>query len=97
MIVVLWSEPIYSGNRFQILLTNGRYESFHSVTRESELVYTDKKMRVINKITLEKNLTIFIEKVDWTPLSIYCSLFNGDILMGKKTKTEGKVTRYNDT
>lgn len=23
------------GNRFQILLTNGRYESFHSVTRES--------------------------------------------------------------
>lgn len=55
-------------------------------------------MRVIKKITLEKNLTIFIEKVDWTPLSICCSRFNGDILMGNKTKTEGKVTSwYNDT
>lgn len=35
--------------------------------------------------------------MDWTPLSICCSRFNGDILMGNKTKTEGKVTRYNDT
>lgn len=54
-------------------------------------------MRVIKKITLENKLTKFIEKVDWTPLSICCSRFNGDILMGNKTKTEGKVTRYNDT
>lgn len=60
-------------------------------------MYTDKKMRVIKKITLENKLTKFIEKVDWTPLSICCSRFNGDILMGNKTKTEGKVTRYNDT
>ncbi|XP_052686818.1 uncharacterized protein LOC128165916 [Crassostrea angulata] len=54
-------------------------------------------MRVIKKITLENKLTKFIEKMDWTPLSIYCSRLNGDILVGKITKREGKVTRYNDT
>lgn len=53
-------------------------------------------MWVIKKIMFENKFIIFIEKVEWILFSICCFCFNGDILMGKKIKIEGKVIRYND-
>ncbi|XP_034305778.2 uncharacterized protein [Magallana gigas] len=84
------------GNQLQKIQTSGiRSEGYHTVTQNGDLIYTDKQNKVINRITSENIITEFIKTGDWEPLSIHCSHFNGDILVGMIKDTEGKVTRYN--
>ena len=73
----------------------------HTVNGKGELIYVDKDYNVN---ILENNMTIktpFILEActTWKPLRIYCSSFNGDLLLGMyKCDTEtdiGKVVRYN--
>nr|XP_034312097.1 uncharacterized protein LOC105328801 [Crassostrea gigas] len=82
------------GNQLQKIQTNGGY-GYHIVTHDGDLIYTDRKNKVINTITLNNTITEFNKTVDWEPISIHSSHINGDILVGMIKDGEAKVTRYN--
>ncbi|XP_065921898.1 tripartite motif-containing protein 2-like [Magallana gigas] len=84
------------GNQLQIIQTNGG-NGYHTVTQDRDLIFTDREDKVINRITVDNTITEFIKRGDWTPLSIYSSHINGDILVGMIKDKEAKVTRYNKT
>ncbi|XP_065922852.1 E3 ubiquitin-protein ligase TRIM71-like [Magallana gigas] len=83
------------GNLLQKIQTNGRFQGYHIFTQDGDLIYTDKRNKIINKITLDNTITEFIKTGDWEPISIHSSRINGDILVGMKRDKEAKVTRYN--
>ncbi|XP_052690222.1 uncharacterized protein LOC128168150 [Crassostrea angulata] len=83
------------GNQLQKIQTSGEFQGYHTVTQDGDLIYTDRKNKVINRITMDKTITEFIKTVDWEPLSIHSSHINGDILVGMIKNGEAKVTRYN--
>nr|XP_034312026.1 uncharacterized protein LOC117684363 [Crassostrea gigas]XP_034312027.1 uncharacterized protein LOC117684363 [Crassostrea gigas] len=85
------------GNQLQKIKTSGRYEGYHTVTQDGDLIYTDRKNKVINRIKQDNTVTEFIKTGDWEPLSIHSSHINGDILVGMIKGREAKVTRYNKT
>ncbi|XP_052685587.1 uncharacterized protein LOC128165251 [Crassostrea angulata] len=85
------------GNRIQMMQTGGGSEGYHTVTQNGDLIYTDKKKKVINRKTLDKATTNFIKTGDWEPISIHSSHINGDILVGMIKNKKAKVTRYNKT
>ncbi|XP_052679117.1 uncharacterized protein LOC128159931 [Crassostrea angulata] len=84
-------------NQLQKIQTSGKYEGYHTVTQDRDLIYTDDDNKVINRITPDNTITEFIKTGDWTPLSIHSSHINGDILVGMRKDVKGKVTRYNKT
>ncbi|XP_052685871.1 uncharacterized protein LOC128165404 [Crassostrea angulata] len=84
------------GNQLQKIQTNGG-RGYHTVTQDGDLIYTDRKNKVINRITLDNTITEFIKTGDWAPISIHSSHINGDILVGMRKDREAKVTRYNKT
>ena len=78
-------------------------EGTNTLNREGDLIYVDK---YYNINILQKNRqtkTAFIERTcsTWEPMSLYCSPFNGDLLVGMgipdtyPNKGIGKVLRYN--
>nr|XP_034312187.1 uncharacterized protein LOC117684387 [Crassostrea gigas] len=83
------------GNQLQKIRTSGRDDGYHTVTQDGDLIYTDKRNKIINKISLDNTVTEFIKTEDWEPISIHSSHINGDILVGMKRDGEAKVTRYN--
>ncbi|XP_052677256.1 uncharacterized protein LOC128158443 isoform X3 [Crassostrea angulata] len=85
------------GNQLQKTQTSGGWEGYHTVTQDGDLIFTDRKNKVINRITLDNTITEFIKTGNWEPLSIHSSHINGDILVGMRKDNEGKVTRYNKT
>ncbi|XP_034312245.2 uncharacterized protein [Magallana gigas] len=85
------------GNQLQKIQTNGRYQGYHTVTQDGDLLFTDNKNKVINRITVDNTITEFIKTGDWTPISIHSSHINGDILVGMIKGRDAKVTRYNKT
>ncbi|XP_062579937.1 uncharacterized protein LOC134241942 [Saccostrea cucullata] len=84
------------GNRLKKIQTCRGY-GYHTVTQDGDLIFTDFNKKVINKITLDNNITELIKKRDWRPISIHSSHINGDLLVGMLKGEEGKVTRYNKT
>ncbi|XP_065938407.1 tripartite motif-containing protein 3 [Magallana gigas] len=84
------------GNQLQKIQTS-ESEGYHTVTQDGDLIYTDRKNKVINRITPDNTITEFIKTGNWEPLSIHSSHINGDILVGMRKDNEGKVTRYNKT
>ncbi|XP_048750224.2 RING finger protein 207-like [Ostrea edulis] len=82
------------GNQLQKIQTS-RGLGCHTVTQDGDLIFTDSHNNVINKITLDNNITEFIKTGDWTPLSIHSSHIKGDILAGMMKDRMAKVTRYN--
>eukprot|EP00105_Crassostrea_gigas_P010742 XP_011426114.1 PREDICTED: uncharacterized protein LOC105327377 [Crassostrea gigas] len=85
------------GNQLQKIQTSGKDEGYHTVTQDGDLIYTDKRNKVINRITPDNTITKFIKTGDWEPLSIHSSHINGDLLVGMIKDGEAKVTRYNKT
>uniref|UniRef100_A0A8W8JD61 B box-type domain-containing protein n=1 Tax=Magallana gigas TaxID=29159 RepID=A0A8W8JD61_MAGGI len=85
------------GNQLQKIQTSGEDEGYHTVTQDGDLIYTDRKNKVINRITQDNTITEFIKTGDWEPISIHSSHINGDILVGMIKDGEVKVTRYNKT
>uniref|UniRef100_A0A8W8JBV0 B box-type domain-containing protein n=1 Tax=Magallana gigas TaxID=29159 RepID=A0A8W8JBV0_MAGGI len=85
------------GDQLQKIRTSGRDEGYHTVTQDGDLIYTDRKNKVINRIKQDKTVTEFIRTGDWVPISIHSSHINGDILVGMIKIGEAKVTRYNKT
>ncbi|XP_065938124.1 uncharacterized protein [Magallana gigas] len=85
------------GNQLQKIRTSGVIGSYHTVTQDGDLIYTDQDNKVINRITQDNTITEFIKTEDWEPLSIHSSHINGDILVGMETDEVAKVTRYNKT
>ncbi|XP_062584357.1 uncharacterized protein LOC134246094 [Saccostrea cucullata] len=75
----------------------------HSVNITGELIYIDKDYTIKKLCTDNKTKIRLISKTEpWDPICVWCSRFNGDILvgMGKYDKDadkyiEAKVTRYN--
>ncbi|XP_061167481.1 uncharacterized protein LOC133176373 [Saccostrea echinata] len=98
----LWISDLYSnlvqtdlqGNVIQKIKTSGRNEGYHTVTQDGDLIFTDRKKKVINRITQDNSITEFIKTGDWKPLSIHSSHINGDLLVGMMKDREAKVTRY---
>nr|XP_034312101.1 uncharacterized protein LOC109619492 isoform X2 [Crassostrea gigas] len=85
------------GNQPQVIHSSRGSEGYHTVTQDGDLIYTDKKNKVINTIELNNTITEFNKTVDWKPISIHSSHINGDILVGMMKDGEAKVTRYNKT
>uniref|UniRef100_K1RAU6 Tripartite motif-containing protein 2 n=1 Tax=Magallana gigas TaxID=29159 RepID=K1RAU6_MAGGI len=85
------------GNQLQKIQTSGKYEGYHTVTQDGDLIYTDRKNKVINRIKQDNTVTEFIRTGDWEPFSIHSSHINGDILVGMIKDGEAKITRYNKT
>nr|XP_034312324.1 uncharacterized protein LOC105325788 [Crassostrea gigas] len=85
------------GNQLQRMQTSGGYQGYHTVTQDGDLIFTDKKNKVINRIKQDNTVTEFIRTEDWEPISIQSSHINGDILVGMIKDGEAKVTRYNKT
>ncbi|XP_062609251.1 uncharacterized protein LOC134270998 [Saccostrea cucullata] len=84
------------GNQLQKIQTSSIY-GYHTVTQDGDLIFTDKNKTVINRITLDNNITEVIKTGDWVPLSIHSSHINGDLLVGMRKIGESKITRYNKT
>ncbi|XP_065938405.1 tripartite motif-containing protein 2-like [Magallana gigas] len=86
------------GNQLQKIQTSGRDEGYHTVTQDGDLIYTDKRNKVINRTRTDNTITKFIETGDWEPFSVHSSHINGDLLVGMIKEGEpSKVTRYNKT
>uniref|UniRef100_K1PIA9 Tripartite motif-containing protein 2 n=1 Tax=Magallana gigas TaxID=29159 RepID=K1PIA9_MAGGI len=85
------------GNQLKKIRTSGGSEGYHTVTQDGDLIFTDRKNKVINKIKQNKTIIEFIKTGDWEPISIHSSHINGDILVGMRNDEEAKVTRYNKT
>ncbi|XP_034304645.2 tripartite motif-containing protein 3 [Magallana gigas] len=86
------------GYQLQKIQTSGRDEGYHTVTQDGDLIYTDKHVKVIYRITPDDTITEFIKTGDWESLSIHSFHTNGDILVGMiKDGEPSKVTRYNKT
>ncbi|XP_062615378.1 tripartite motif-containing protein 5-like [Saccostrea cucullata] len=83
------------GNVMQKIETSGKGEGYHTVTQGGALIFTDKDKNTINRITKDNNFTEIIKTADLSPLSIYSSHINGDLLVGMWKIGEAKVTRYN--
>nr|XP_022342734.1 uncharacterized protein LOC111136281 [Crassostrea virginica] len=81
-------------NQLQKIQTSGEDEGYHTATQDGDLIYTDKKKKVIHRITPDKKINEFIKTGDWTSISIHYSRINGDILVGIYKGREAKVTRY---
>ncbi|XP_061182164.1 E3 ubiquitin-protein ligase TRIM36-like [Saccostrea echinata] len=84
------------GNVIQRIETSGEF-GYHTVTQDGDLIFIDYKKKVINRITMDNNITEFIKIGDWEPLGMHSSHINGDILVGMMKGVKGKVTRYNKT
>nr|XP_034314525.1 protein PML-like [Crassostrea gigas]XP_034314526.1 protein PML-like [Crassostrea gigas]XP_034314527.1 protein PML-like [Crassostrea gigas]XP_034314529.1 protein PML-like [Crassostrea gigas] len=85
------------GDQLQKIQTSGRDEGYHTVTQDGDLIYTDRKNKVINRIKQDNTIIEFIKTGDWEPLCIHSSQINGDILVGMEKGVKAKVTRYNKT
>ncbi|XP_065938412.1 E3 ubiquitin-protein ligase TRIM71-like [Magallana gigas] len=85
------------GNQLQEIQTSGRSEGYHTVTQDGNLIYTNRKNKVIKRITPGNTITESIKTGDWRPISVHSSHINGDILVGMIKDEEAKVTRYNKT
>ncbi|XP_052684807.1 uncharacterized protein LOC128164829 [Crassostrea angulata] len=83
------------GNYLKNIKSSGRFEGHHTVTQDGNLIFADRKYKVIRIITLEYEITNFIRTGEWEPFSIHSSHINGDILVGMIKGREAKVTRYN--
>nr|XP_034312099.1 uncharacterized protein LOC109619492 isoform X1 [Crassostrea gigas]XP_034312100.1 uncharacterized protein LOC109619492 isoform X1 [Crassostrea gigas] len=84
------------GNRLLKIQTSDEY-GYHTATEDRDLIFTDRKNKVIDKIKPDQSLIItkFIKTRDWEPISLHSSHINGDILVGMIKGREAKVTRYN--
>ncbi|XP_052684806.1 uncharacterized protein LOC128164828 [Crassostrea angulata] len=84
------------GNQLQKIQTSGEFQGYHTVTQGGDLIFTDGKKKIINRITVDNTITEFIKTGDWEPISIrHSSHINGDILVGMIKDEEAKVIRYN--
>ncbi|XP_061165885.1 uncharacterized protein LOC133174804 [Saccostrea echinata] len=72
----------------------------HTVSNDGDLIYIDKDS-TINKLDrgIKTKFILMNMTEAWKPRCIFCSPFNGDILVGMKKHDadEGKVDRYNST
>uniref|UniRef100_K1Q1W3 Tripartite motif-containing protein 2 n=1 Tax=Magallana gigas TaxID=29159 RepID=K1Q1W3_MAGGI len=85
------------GNQLQKIQTSVGDDGYHTVTQDGDLIFTDKKNKVIDRIQQDNTITTIIKTGDWKPLSIHSSHINGDILVGMVKDEEAKVPRYNKT
>ncbi|XP_062615956.1 uncharacterized protein LOC134277642 [Saccostrea cucullata] len=95
------------GNVIQKIETSSKYDGYHTVTQDRDLIFTDRVKKVISRITQDNNISEFIKTGDWEPRSIHSSHINGDLLVGMWKRTNytselqiilgAKVTRYNKT
>lgn len=79
--------------------SNKRCCGLHTVASDGELIYINKEYNIMKLSTIMKTKTKFITLKDSAlkPLSVYCSLFTGDILVGvtKDNPRAGIVMYYN--
>lgn len=79
--------------------SNKRHCGLHTVASDGELIYINKEYNIMKLSTIMKTKTKFITLKDSAlkPLSVYCSPFTGDILVGvtKDNPRAGIVMHYN--
>lgn len=80
-----------------MIKTSDKDDGYHSITKDGDLIYTDKMKNAINRITLDHKITEFVKTGNWKPLCIHYSKISGDVLVGMSSDEGGKVTRYNKT
>ncbi|XP_062591447.1 uncharacterized protein LOC134252926 [Saccostrea cucullata] len=90
-----------AGRKLHQLTNRGRFfAGAHAVNMSCDLCFIDID-GTINKYSRDnKVISTLIQKTEpWTPFCVYCSLIDGDLLLGmENTDTKiGKVTRYNST
>nr|XP_034312093.1 uncharacterized protein LOC109618815 [Crassostrea gigas] len=100
----LWASDDYGnlvqtdlqGNQLQKIQTSCGY-GYHTATDDGDLIFTDKKKKVIKKIKPDNTITKFSKTRDWEPISLHSSDINGDILVGMIKGGYARVTRCNKT
>lgn len=70
---------------------------FHTVTKDGNLVYTNKDNKTIMRVTPDNRIIFFIDTGDFKPIAIHCSRINGDLLVGMVTDKKAIVRRYDKT
>ena len=85
------------GNQLRKIQISGGPQGCHTATQDGDLIYTDKKTKMIYRITPDTKITIFLKTGGWEPLCVHSSRINGDILVGMKKNKEAKVTKYSKT
>jgi hypothetical protein len=80
------------GNQLHEIQTSGGY-GYHTVTQDEELIFTERRNKLIEKITPDGIITEFIKTGDWEPISIHSSHINRDILVGMRKDGNAKVKR----
>ncbi|XP_061167221.1 uncharacterized protein LOC133176065 [Saccostrea echinata] len=72
----------------------------HTVNSAGDLIYIDRNdnINILSKVNRTRT-TLFKKSKPWLPRCVYCSLSNGDFLVGmlNTERWSGKVTRFNDT
>lgn len=68
----------------------------HTVNKEGELIYIDRKYNINKLSTNLKTVATFIELTDETllPQCVYCSAFNGDLLVAVLIMKGGSIVLY---
>ncbi|XP_078330175.1 uncharacterized protein LOC144624381 [Crassostrea virginica] len=92
-----------TGENIHLVDDSCRSEGTNTLTREGELIYVDKNYNINILKKNRQTKTAFIERTcsTWEPMSLYCSPFNGDLLVGMgipdtyPNPGTGKVLRYN--
>lgn len=95
MIQVTFSKSIFKGICCKKYALVCKVNGYHTVTQDGDFIYTDRKKKVINKKTKDKEVAVFISGGFWEPISIHSSLKTGNIVVGMKRTADAKVVRYN--
>lgn len=80
-------------------VSTNRYCGIHTVAGDGKLIYINKEYDIMKLSTVMKTKTklISLNNSAWRPLSVYCSPFTGNILVGvtKNNPRTGIVMHYN--
>ncbi|XP_062605714.1 uncharacterized protein LOC134267532 [Saccostrea cucullata] len=72
----------------------GSYYGGHTVDITGDLIYIDIDFNII-KLSKESKSTLIKKTENWIPLCVFCSHFNGDLLVGMRGfRQTCKVSRY---
>ena len=92
-----------TGENIHLVDDSCESEGTNTLNREGELIYVNKNYNINILKKNRQTKTAFIERTcsTWEPMSLYCSPFNGDLLVGMgipdtyPNAGKGKVLRYN--
>ncbi|XP_062589887.1 uncharacterized protein LOC134251486 [Saccostrea cucullata] len=88
----------FYGNLLHTICTCESKNGYHTVSKQGDLLYTERYNRTIYKITFNGRRilpTPFLTTGEWMPWCIHFSTINESIILGMKKDKEWKLSTYN--